>query len=87
MALVTAHDALTYSLKRDRAQFAEEAERLAEQAARIAANPPGAGRNTVSGDLARLIQEAAFLLKRAATIEAGLEAVGLMGAEAATTEQ
>ncbi|MEW2068612.1 hypothetical protein [Streptomyces sp. NPDC007346] len=86
MAKVTAHDALAYSLKREQAQFSEEAKRLAEQAARIAANPPAAGRNTVSGDLTRLIQEAAFLLKRAATIEAGLEAVGLMGAEAATTQ-
>ncbi|MFE7485426.1 hypothetical protein [Streptomyces sp. NPDC057552] len=86
MAQVTAHDALTYSLKRDQAQFAEEAERLAKQAAYIAANPPTAGR-AASGDLTRLIQEAAFLLKRAVTIEAGLEAVGLMGAEAATTEQ
>ncbi|WP_405506273.1 hypothetical protein OG323_05845 [Streptomyces cyaneofuscatus] len=86
MAPVTAHDVLTYSLKREQGQFAEEAERLAKQAAYIAANPPADGR-TVSGDIARLIQEAAFLLKRAATIEAGLEAVGLMDAETATIEQ
>ncbi|MFF4858573.1 hypothetical protein ACFY2N_27170 [Streptomyces rubiginosohelvolus] len=86
MAKVTAHDALSYSLKRDQAQFAEEAERLAKQAAYIAANPPADGR-TVSGDITRLMQEAAFLLKRAVTIEAGLEAVGLMGAETATTEK
>ncbi|MFJ3601958.1 hypothetical protein ACIPVA_04085 [Streptomyces anulatus] len=86
MAQVTAHDALTYSLKREQAQFSEEAERLAKQAAYIAATPPSDGR-AVSGDITRLIQEAAFLLKRAATIEAGLEAAGLMGAEAATTEQ
>ncbi|MFD4595688.1 hypothetical protein [Streptomyces rubiginosohelvolus] len=86
MAKVTAHDALSYSLKRDQAQFAEEAERLAKQAAYIAANPP-TDRRTVSGDITRLMQEAAFLLKRAVTIEAGLEAVGLMGAETATTEK
>ncbi|KQX44540.1 hypothetical protein OH797_38435 (plasmid) [Streptomyces anulatus] len=86
MAQVTAHDALTYSLKREQAQFAEEADRLAKQAAYIAANPPSEGR-AVSGDITRLIQEAAFLLKRAATIEAGLEAVGLMDAETATTEK
>lgn len=86
MAKVTAHDALAYSLKREQAQYTEEAERLARQAAYIAANPPTDGR-TVSGDINRLIQEAAFLLKRAVTIEAGLEAVGLMNAETATTEQ
>ncbi|MFE9850375.1 hypothetical protein ACFYPN_16400 [Streptomyces sp. NPDC005576] len=86
MAQVTAREALTYSLKREQDQFAEEAERLAKQAAYIAANPPADGR-TVSGDLTRLITEATFLLKRAVTIEAGLEAVGLMGAEVATSEQ
>ncbi|MGW6466045.1 hypothetical protein [Streptomyces rubiginosohelvolus] len=86
MAKVTAHDALSYSLKRDQAQFAEEAERLAKQAAYIAANPPADGRS-VSGDITRLMQEAAFLLKRAVTIEAGLEAVGLMSAETAATEK
>ncbi|MFG2540696.1 hypothetical protein ACGFU4_36200 [Streptomyces sp. NPDC048511] len=80
MAHVTAGDALAYSLKREQAQFAEEAERLAKQAAYIAANPPGDGR-TVSGDVTRLIQEASFLLKRAATIEAGTEALGLMNTE------
>ncbi|MFJ3283322.1 hypothetical protein [Streptomyces halstedii] len=85
MAQVTAHDALAYSLKREQGQFAEEAERLAKQATYIAANPPADGR-TVSGDITRLIQEAAFLLRRAATIEAGLEAVGLMNAQT-TTEQ
>ncbi|MFD6334868.1 hypothetical protein ACFWGI_35565 [Streptomyces niveus] len=37
MAQVTAHDALTYSLKRERrVQFSEGAERLAKQAARRA---------------------------------------------------
>lgn len=85
MAQVTAGDALTCSLKREQAQFSEEAERLAKQAAHIAANPPADGR-TVSGDITRLIQEATFLLKRAVTIEAGLEAVGLMGAEAITEQ-
>lgn len=85
MALVTAHEAMTYSLKREQAQFAEEGERLARQAAYIAANPPTGGRK-VSGDITRLIQEAAFLLKRAVTIEAGLEAVGLVSAETATAE-
>lgn len=30
MTQVTAHDALTYSLKREQAQYAEEAERLAK---------------------------------------------------------
>ncbi|MFE9913466.1 hypothetical protein [Streptomyces clavifer] len=86
MAQVTAQDALSYSLKREQAQFAEEAERLAEQAAYIAANPPSDGR-TVSGDITRLMQEAAFLLKRAVTIEAGLDAVEMMNAETSTTEQ
>lgn len=86
MAKVTASEALTYSLKREQGQFADEAERLAKQAEYIAANPPTNGR-TVSGDITRLIQEAAFLLKRAVTIEAGMEAVGLMNVEAATTEQ
>ncbi|MYW29685.1 hypothetical protein [Streptomyces sp. SID2119] len=85
MPKVTARDALAYSLKRDQAQFAEEAERLAKQAAYIAANPPADGRS-VSGDITRLMQEAAFLLKRAVTIEAGLEAVGLLNAEAESTE-
>ncbi|MYT79292.1 hypothetical protein YW3DRAFT_07114 [Streptomyces sp. MnatMP-M77] len=84
MTQVNAHYALDYSLKREQAQFSEEAERLAKQAAYIAANPPSEGR-AVSGDITRLIQEAAFLLKRAATIEAGLEAAKLMNAETATT--
>ncbi|MFD9871733.1 hypothetical protein ACFXI8_26885 [Streptomyces niveus] len=85
MAKVTAHDVLTYSLKREQAQFFEEAARLAKQAAYIAANPPSDGRKA-SGDITRLIQEATFLLKRAVTIEAGLEAVGLMNTEASSTE-
>ncbi|WP_272927323.1 hypothetical protein [Streptomyces sp. SID724] len=41
----------------------------------------------MSGDITRLIQEAVFLLKRAAIIEAGLEAAKLMNAESATTEK
>ncbi|MFJ6438432.1 hypothetical protein [Streptomyces sp. NPDC091416] len=86
MAQVTASEALTYSIKREQAQFAEEAERLAAQVAYIATNPPTDGR-TVSGDITRLIQEATFLLKRAVTIEAGLEAVGLICAETVTPEQ
>lgn len=86
MSKVTASEALTYSLKREQGQFAEEAERLAKNAAYIAANPPADGR-TVSGDINRLIQEAAFLLKRAVTIEVSLEAVGLMSVESPVTEQ
>ncbi|MGW2652176.1 hypothetical protein ACWC1D_00720 [Streptomyces sp. NPDC001478] len=84
--MVTAKEALAYSLKRDQAQFVEEAERLASQAAYIAANPPSDGRS-VSGDITRLIQEAAFLLKRATTIEAGLGAVALMNGETAASEK
>ncbi|MFD7867971.1 hypothetical protein [Streptomyces sp. NPDC059783] len=84
--MVTANEALSYSLKRDQAQFIEEAECLASQAACIAANPPSDGRS-ISGDITRLIQEAAFLLKRATTIEAGLGAIALMNGETATTEQ
>ncbi|MFD3970353.1 hypothetical protein [Streptomyces cyaneofuscatus] len=53
MALVTAHDALKYTLRREQSQFSEEAERLATQAAYIAANPPIDGRK-VSGDITRL---------------------------------
>ncbi|MET7584671.1 hypothetical protein [Streptomyces microflavus] len=78
---------LSRSIEDEQRRFAQEAERLAEQDACIAANPPGAERGTHSGDITRLIQEATFLLKRAVTIEAGLEAVGLMGAEAAIPEQ
>lgn len=84
---MTAASFLSRSIQDEQRRFVQEAELLAEHAARIAANPPAAGRNTVSGDLTRLIQEATFLLKRAVTIETGLEAVGLMGAETATTEQ
>ncbi|GGZ83598.1 hypothetical protein [Streptomyces rubiginosohelvolus] len=84
---LTAASFMSRSIEDEQRRFAQEAERLAEQAARIAANPPGVGRSTVSGDLTRLIQEATFLLKRSVTIEAGLEAVGLMNAETATTEQ
>ncbi|MFI1576279.1 hypothetical protein ACH4VQ_36415 [Streptomyces anulatus] len=83
---LTAASFLSRSIEDEQRRFAQEAERLAEQAARIAANPPATGR-TASGDLTRLIAEATYLLKRAVTIEAGLEAVGLMGAETATTEQ
>lgn len=86
MAQVTARDALTSSIKREQGRFAEEAERLAKHAAYIAANPPADGR-TVSGDITHLIDEAVFLLRRAVAMEANLEAVGLMDAERATTEQ
>lgn len=61
--------------------FTDEANRLAEQAAHIAANPPTTGRGTVSGDLTRLIQSATFLLQRAVKIEATIEAVGLMASD------
>ncbi|MEV5283389.1 hypothetical protein ACFYMW_35680 [Streptomyces sp. NPDC006692] len=81
---LTAASFLSRSIEDEQRRFAQEAQRLAEQAARIAANPPTSGRGTVSGDLTRLIQEATFLLKRAVTIEASLEAVGLMGAEKTT---
>lgn len=83
---LTAASFMSRSIQDEQRRFAQEAERLAKQAAYIAANPPSDGR-AVSGDITRLIQEAAFLLKRAATIEASLEAVGLMNAEAATPEQ
>ncbi|MEU2578868.1 hypothetical protein ACIP3B_36535 [Streptomyces anulatus] len=83
---LTAASFLSRSIDDEQRRFTQQAERLAEQAARIAANPPGAGR-TAPGDLTRLIAEATYLLKRAVTIEAGLEAVGLMGAETATTEK
>ncbi|MEV8455465.1 hypothetical protein AB0467_34580 [Streptomyces sp. NPDC052095] len=84
---LTAASFLSRSIEDEQRRFTQEAERLAEQATRIAATPPSAGRNTVSGDLTRLIQEAAFLLKRAVTIEAGLEAVSLMDAEVNTTKK
>lgn len=84
---LTAASFLSRSIEDEQRRFTQEAEHLAEQATRIAANPPAAGRNTVSGDLTRLIQEATFLLKRAVTIEATLEAVGLMGAETAAAEK
>ncbi|QYA98734.1 hypothetical protein KZO11_36765 [Streptomyces anulatus] len=80
---LTAASFLTRSIEDEQRRFTQEAERLAEQAARIAANPPN-GQRTASGDLTRLIAEATCLLKRAVTIEAGLEAVGLIGAETAT---
>ncbi|WP_331728931.1 hypothetical protein OG693_39040 (plasmid) [Streptomyces sp. NBC_01259] len=83
---LTAASFLSRSIEDEQRRFTQEAELLAEHAARIAANPP-TGKRTASGDLTRLIQEAALLLKRAVTIEAGSEAIGLMGAETATTEK
>jgi hypothetical protein len=85
MATLTAASFLTRSTEQDQQRWAEEAARLAEQAASIAANPPRNGRK-VSGDITRLIQTAALLLQRSATIEASLDALDLMNAEAATTE-
>lgn len=84
---LTAASFLARSIESDQQRFIQEAERLAEQAARIAKNPPADGRNTASGDLTRLIQEATFLLKRAVALEAGLEAVALMNSETAATEK
>lgn len=83
---MTGANFLARSTESEQARFSEEATRLSEQAAYIAANPPRTGRKS-SGDIARLIQTATFLLQRAAAIEATLEAVGVMGAEANTTEQ
>ena len=83
---LTAAGFLSRSLEDEQRRFVEEAESLADHAARIAARPPASGRSTVSGDLTSLIQEATFLLKRAVTIEASLEAVGLMAAEAGTPD-
>ncbi|MFF8618287.1 hypothetical protein [Streptomyces sp. NPDC015350] len=81
---LTAASFMTRSLKDEEHRFVQEAELMAEHAASIAANPPN-GQRTASGDLIRLIQEATFLLKRAVTIEAGHETIGLMNAETATT--
>jgi len=81
---LTAASFLARSIESDQQRFAQEAERLAEQAAHIAANLPAAGRSTVSGDISRLIQEATFLLKRAVALEVGLEAVALMNSETTT---
>ncbi|WP_328903331.1 hypothetical protein OHR86_28420 [Streptomyces sp. NBC_00441] len=78
---LTAASFLARSIESDQQRFAQEAERLAEQAARIAKNPPAAGRTTASGEIARLIQEATSLLKRAVALETGLEAVALMNSE------
>ncbi|MFJ1900417.1 hypothetical protein [Streptomyces sp. NPDC088115] len=83
---LTAASFLSRSIEDEQRRFTQEAELLAEHAARIAANP-GCGKRTASGDLTRLIQEAALLLKRAVTIEAGSEAIELMGVETATAEK
>jgi hypothetical protein len=83
---LTAANFLARSIEQEQERFTQEANRLVEQAAHIAATPPSSQRK-VSGDITRLIQEASFLLKRAATIEAGAEALGLMGVEDTTTEQ
>ncbi|MGA4867543.1 hypothetical protein ACPB9J_33455 [Streptomyces lavendulocolor] len=71
------------AIEREQQQFAVEAQRLADHAAHIAANPPTRQRS-VSGDLTHLIQEATLLLRRGVTIEASVEALGLMEAEADT---
>lgn len=72
---------LARSTEQERKLFDQEAKRLVEQAVHISANPPSAGRK-VSGDITRLIQSAAFLLSRAAKIEASSEALELMDVEA-----
>lgn len=74
---------LSRTVTKEQEAFTHEARLVAEQAARIAANPPTVQRS-VSGDLTRLSQEVAFLLRRAAKIEASLEALGLMEAETST---
>lgn len=57
-----------------------DAERIAELAARIAANPPSPG-SSMSGDVARLSQYVIDLLRSAARIEANMEAVQLVQAD------
>ncbi|SFY52058.1 hypothetical protein [Streptomyces sp. F-1] len=79
---ITAAHALARSITGEQQMFTEDAQRIAEQAAYIAANPPVEGR-TVSGDLTRLSQYVADLLRRAAKIEASVQALALMKAEAA----
>ncbi|MFJ3084387.1 hypothetical protein ACIPJG_32170 [Streptomyces halstedii] len=77
--LATPMGFLVRSTKKDQQRYAEEAQRLAELAAYIAANLPDKGR--VSGDIERLIEGATTLLRRAAAIETNLEAIKLMGFE------
>ncbi|GAA2199914.1 hypothetical protein [Streptomyces bangladeshensis] len=77
---ITAATALTRAITWEQEAFARDAEMAARTAAHIAANPPTAGRS-VSGDLTRLSQYVADLLRRAAKIEAGLEAISLMDAD------
>lgn len=80
---ITAADALARSIAWEQEAFARDAEMIVRQATHIAANPPAVGR-TVSGDVTRLAQYVADLLRRSAKIEASLEALTLMDAEAET---
>ncbi|MFD7973943.1 hypothetical protein [Streptomyces clavifer] len=74
---------LSRSIEDEQRRFTHEADRLAEQAAGIAASPPAAGRTTVSGDLTR---SATFLLQRAAKIKATIETAGLMTSDNPTEQ-
>ena len=83
---IDAATALSRVTEWEQEAFARDAERAAHAAAHIAANPPTMGR-TVSGDLARLSQAVADLLRRAAKIEASLEALSLKNAADPATEK
>ncbi|MDX5563729.1 hypothetical protein PYK79_10740 [Streptomyces sp. ID05-04B] len=84
---VTAATALTAATQWEQEAFIRDAERVAQAAAHIAANPPTAERTTVSGDLTRLSQNVADLLRRAAKIEANFQALSLMNATDPATEK
>ncbi|MCX5000967.1 hypothetical protein [Streptomyces longwoodensis] len=79
--MIDAAAALTRATEWELEAFVKDAEKAARDAAHIAANPPTMGR-TVSGDLTRLSQYVADLLRRAAKIEASFEALSLMGTAA-----
>ncbi len=79
---VTAEALLSRGVAREQEDFIRDARRVAELAAHIPENPPTAQR-AVSGDLTRLSQYVADLLRRAAKIEATIEAVGLMETDTA----
>jgi hypothetical protein len=77
---LTAASFTARAVEHEQQQFVVQAQRLADHAARIAANPPTEKR-TASGDLIRLVQEATLLLKTAVTIEASSATLGLMQAD------
>ncbi|MFE3577819.1 hypothetical protein [Streptomyces vinaceus] len=75
--MVTVGSFIERMITQEQETYLADAQRVAELAAHIANTPPSATR-AVSGDLTRLSQHVADLLRRAAKLEATIEMAALL---------